>query len=208
MVSHCKKYPLHSDVITNGMCVLKIFLDRLSRNDCLGPGSVISIKAGGEECIRYCNHSHMLILKQRYRNFSGLYEGSCIRFQIVNISWDAYDPIFRNVMLLGKMQNQDTQSYCYCSLNLLCEFSRPYRRRLVVIPYFRSYVKNWHLKGWILLGFDFRCHDGKGKTCTKMWKTRACHTLAHYNLCTEAAKEADLPHVKCFQAISILGFQK
>lgn len=105
------------------MCVLNIFLDRLSRNDCLGPGSVIWIKSGGEECIRYCNHSDMLILKQRYRNFSGLYEGSCIRFQIVNFSWDAYDPIFRNVMsLLGKMQNQDTRSYCYCSLNLLCEF--------------------------------------------------------------------------------------
>ena len=125
MVSHCKKCPLHSDVITNGMCVLQMFLDRLSRNNwfCLGPGSVISIKAGGEECIRYCNHSPVLTLKQRYRNFSGLYEGSCIRFQIVNFSWDAYDPICRNVMsLLGKMHNQDTRSYCYCSLNLLREF--------------------------------------------------------------------------------------
>ena len=89
----------------------------------LGPGERDIIDKGWRRRIRYCNHSHVLTLKQRYRNFSGLYEGSCIRFQIVNFSWDAYDPICRNVMsLLEKMQNQDTRSYCYCSLNLLREF--------------------------------------------------------------------------------------
>lgn len=165
---------------------------------------MISTKAGGEECIRYCNHSHVLTLKQRYQNFSGLYEGSCIRFQIVNFSWDAYDPICGNVMsLLGQMEN-----WRHAELLLLLIKPIVWIFLVHVDVYFRSYVKNWHLKGWILQGFDFRCHNGKGKTCTKMWKTRACHTLAHYNLCTEMAKEADLPHVKFFHAISILGFQK
>ena len=43
----------------------------------------------------------------------------------MNFSWDVYDPVSSNVMsLLGKIkiQNQDLRSYCYCSLNLLCEF--------------------------------------------------------------------------------------
>ena len=87
----------------------------------------------------------------------------------MNFSWDAYDPICRNVMsLLGKMQNQDTRSYCYCSLNLLCEFFSSLSassRRYTLLPII---CQELTLKGWILQGFDFRCHDGKGKTCTMM----------------------------------------
>lgn len=203
---HCKKYPLHSDVITNWMCEFKIFLDRLSRTDCLGPWSVISTRAGGEECIRYFNHSNMLTLKQRFRNFSGLYEGSWIRFQIVNFSWDAYDPILEMWSRCGEnAKSRHAELLLYCSLTLLCElfsFMSASSRRYTRLPIM---CQELTFKRLDLARFRFSFSRRKRKNLCEDVKNQSMSygaiTLAHYNLCIETAKEADFPLVKFLQAI-------